>query len=139
MDKYLAAWVSCWSRSLINGNGPRSASNLGQPSVISFFVPLLVGYLMKTQMCQMNTPTYAIALRNTTVNHIRGCIVATLYPTLPLVQSKMVLLWDIGQLLKCLSHVITCLSLRFYSCAARQWNICYGGANTWCAGTTSKR
>ena len=37
---------------------------------------------------------YAFALRNTTVNHIRGCVVKILYPTLPRFQSKMAIVWD---------------------------------------------
>ena len=37
---------------------------------------------------------YAFALRNTTVNHIRGCVVKILYPTLPHFQSKMAIVWD---------------------------------------------
>ena len=37
---------------------------------------------------------YAFALRNTTVNHIRGCVVKILYPTLPRIQSKMAIVWD---------------------------------------------
>ena len=31
---------------------------------------------------------------NTTVTHIRGCVVTTLYPTLPRFKSKMALVWD---------------------------------------------
>ena len=42
----------------------------------------------------MNTQMYAFALRNTTVNHIRGCVVNILYPTLPRFQSKMAIVWD---------------------------------------------
>ena len=34
------------------------------------------------------------SLRNTTVNHIRGCVVKILYPTLPRFQSKMAIVWD---------------------------------------------
>ena len=37
---------------------------------------------------------YAFALRNTTVNHIRGCVVKILYPTPPRFQSKMAIVWD---------------------------------------------
>ena len=62
-----------------------------KPSVVSFFVRLLVGYFIKTQM---NTQMYAFALRNTTVNHVRGCVVKILYPTLPRFQSKMAIVWD---------------------------------------------
>ena len=42
-----------------------------------------------TLKTQMNTHMYAFALRNTTINHIRGCVVKILYPTLPRFQSKM--------------------------------------------------
>ena len=42
----------------------------------------------------MNTQMYAFALRKTTVNHIRGCVVKILYPTLPRFQSKMAIVWD---------------------------------------------
>ena len=42
----------------------------------------------------MNTQMYAFALRNTTENHIRCCVVKTLYPTLPRFQSKMAIVWD---------------------------------------------
>ena len=65
--------------------------SLSQPSVVSFFVRLLVGYFNKTQM---NTQMYDFALRNITVNHIRGCVVKILYPTLPRFQSKMAIVWD---------------------------------------------
>ena len=37
---------------------------------------------------------YAFAFRNTTVNHIRGCVVKILYSTLPRFQSKMAIVWD---------------------------------------------
>ena len=70
---------------------PGSHLILSQPSVVSFFVRLLVGYFIKTQM---NTQMYAFALPNTTVNHIRGCVVKILYPTLPRFQSKMAIVWD---------------------------------------------
>ena len=42
----------------------------------------------------MNTQMYAFALRNTIVNHTRGCVVKILYPTLPRFQSKMAIVWD---------------------------------------------
>ena len=42
----------------------------------------------------MNTQMYAFALRKTTANHIRGCVVKILYPTLPRFQSKMAIVWD---------------------------------------------
>ena len=42
----------------------------------------------------MNTPIYAFALGKTTVTHIHGCVVTTLYPTLPRFKSKMALVWD---------------------------------------------
>ena len=69
----------------------RIASNISHPSVVPFFVRLLVGYLIKTQM---HAQMYAFALRNPTVNHIRGCVVKILYPTLPRFQSKMAIVWD---------------------------------------------
>ena len=72
-------------------SGPGSRLIFSQPSVVSFFVRLLVGYFIKTQR---NTKMYAFALRNTTVNHIRGCVVKILYPTLPRFQSKMAIVWD---------------------------------------------
>ena len=72
-------------------SGPGSRLIFSQPSVVSFFVRLLVGYFIKTQR---NTQMYAFALRNTTVNHIRGCVVKILYPTLPRFQSKMAIVWD---------------------------------------------
>ena len=72
-------------------SGPGSHLIFSQPSVVSFFVRLLVGYFIKTQR---NTQMYAFALRNTTVNHIRGCVVKILYPTLPRFQSKMAIVWD---------------------------------------------
>ena len=53
-------------------------------------------------MYQMNAHIYAFALRNTRVNHIRGCVVTTLYPTLPRFKSNMALVWD--------RSIITCPS-----------------------------
>ena len=70
------------------------ASNLGQPCMVSFFVPRLVRYLITTQKWQMNTPIYDSALRNTTVDHAHGCVAKDLYPTLPRFKSKMALVWD---------------------------------------------
>ena len=74
---------------VISGQGLRLI--FSQPSVVSLFVRLLVEYFIKTQR---NTQMYAFALRNTTVNHIRGCVVKILYPTLPRFQSKMAIVWD---------------------------------------------
>ena len=71
--------------------GPGSRLIFSQPRVVSFFVRLLVGYFGKTQR---NTQMYAFARRNTTLNHIRGCVVKILYPTLPRFQSKMAIVWD---------------------------------------------
>ena len=79
-------------------SGPGSRLIFSQPSVLSFFVRLLVGYLIKTQM---NTQMYAFALRKTTVYHISGCVVKILYPTLPRFQSKMAIVWDRSIIANC--------------------------------------
>ena len=85
-------------------SGPGSRLIFSQPRVFSFFVRLLVGYFIKTQM---NTQMYAFALRNTTVYHISGCVVKILYPTLPRFQSKMAIVWDRSMQLILLSMVVT--------------------------------
>ena len=49
---------------------------------------------------------YAFALRNTTVNHIRGCVVKILYPTLPRFQSKMAIVWDRSIVFGCIRQAM---------------------------------
>ena len=59
---------------------------------------------------------FAFALRDTTVNHIRGCVVTTLYPALPRFKSKMALYCGVcGVSFTGLFHYIYVMLLRSHA------------------------